>query len=167
MIRFLSIAAVILTLASCGFQPVYKKNAAQASVHQDLMKIEVPLLKGDRTDQIFSTSLMDSFDPQSQGQLKLYLLDTKLKRVREPAIIQQDREITRYRVVLEVQIRLIEKATGKVLMSDTIKLRSSYDDLRSEFANYSSQVDAEERAAKELAEMVRQRLITYFGKKKA
>lgn len=165
LVRTCCALIAITMLASCGFKPVYKKNTAQPSVHQDLIKIEVPLLKGDRTNQLFSTSLMDALDPQSQGQIKTYRLDIQVKRNREPAIIQQDREITRYRVIVEAPFKLIDKATGRVLLSDSIKLRSSYDDLNSEFANYSSQVDAEERAAKELAEMVRQRLITYFGKR--
>lgn len=152
----------LMALAACGFQPVYQK--IRNSVHTELLQVDVPIMNGDRTEQLFSTTLADALNPQSRSALKPYLFQAAVKKVHEPAIIQQDREITRYRVSLEVKYTLIEKETGKVVLKDTAKQRASYDDLTSEFANYSSQVDAEERAARELAETVRMRLITFFAK---
>lgn len=155
---------MICALAACGFQPVYQKN--KSSVHSELMQVEVPLMAGDRTEQLFSTTLMDALNPQGKSASQPYQLLVDLKRAHDPAIIQQDREITRYRVKLEARYKLIEKASGKVVFTDIARLRSSYDDLTSEFANYSSEVDAEQRAAVELAETVRQQLISYFGRAK-
>lgn len=157
----LSYIVVLLALAACGFQPIYQKS--KDSVQSELLQVEVPIMNTDRTEQLFSSTLADSLNPQSRSSTKPYLFQAVIKKTHDPAIIQQDREITRYRVSLEVKYKLIEKATGKVVLEDVARLRSSYDDLTSEFANYSSQVDAEERAARELAETVRMRLISFFA----
>ena len=102
---------------------------------------------------------------QSKAAAKPYLLELRYKRDEQPAIIQQDRTITRFRIMLKGFYVLRVKATGKVLTKGDVTERVTYDDLTNEFANYSAQTDSEERAARELAEQVRERLLGYFNKK--
>lgn len=125
--------------------------------------VEVPVLRGNRTEQLFSVTLSDLLDPQLNAKEKPYLLELAFKREEQPAVIQQDRQITRYRIILTTRYVLRDRATGKKLTNGTATIRTSYDDLTSEFANYSAQVDSEERAARELAEQVRGRLLGYFS----
>ena len=129
------------------------------------MGVDVSLLRGTRAEQIFSTELADLLDPQSKAAAKPYLLELRYKRDEQPAIIQQDRTITRFRIMLKGFYVLRVKATGKVLTKGDVTERVTYDDLTNEFANYSAQTDSEERAARELAEQVRERLLGYFNKK--
>ena len=129
------------------------------------MGVDVSLLLGTRAEQIFSTELADLLDPQSKAAAKPYLLELKYKRDEQPAIIQQDRTITRFRIMLKGFYVLRVKATGKVLTKGDVTERVTYDDLTNEFANYSAQTGSEERAARELAEQVRERLLGYFNKK--
>lgn len=158
-----------LTLAACGFQPVYKRSGAPTELSQQLREVEVPLLKGSRTEQLFSTRLQDLLNPQSAAAPKKYRLDVAFKSEEQPAIIQQDRRITRYRVMLTAQYTLVDlaaAANAAPLAKGKVTTRTSYDDLTSEFANYSARVDSEERAAQELAELLRQRLVGYFGEER-
>lgn len=154
-----------LLLSSCGFHPFYKQSGVPTALNENLKKIDVSLLRGTRSEQIFSTELADLLDPQSQATAKPYLLELKYKREEQPAIIQQDRTITRYRITLKGSYVLRDKVTGKALNKGEATQRVSYDDLTNEFANYSAQTDSEERAAQELAEQIHERLLGYFSKK--
>ena len=160
-IAHLFIAHLLLT--ACGFQPVYKQSGTSTSLNESLKAIDVMLLRGTRAEQLFSTELADLLDPQAQAATKPYLLELIYKRDEQPAIIQQDRKITRFRITLSANYLLREKTTGKVLTKGSVAERATYDELANQFANYSAQTDSEERAAKELAEKVRQRLLGYFG----
>ena len=155
-----------LMVAGCGFRPVYQKNAPVPALGEELQQVEVPILTGSRLEQILTATLADALDPQAQGRLKNYRLEMAVKNLKDPAIIQQDREITRYRVQIIADYRLIDKTTGKRVFKENARIRTTYDDLASEFANYSAQVDAEERAGKELAQIIRQQLMAYFAREK-
>jgi hypothetical protein len=120
------------------------------------------VLKGSRSEQLFSNQLDELLNPNSQGTAKRYHLDLNFKREEIPAIIQQDRTITRYRITLIASYTL--KEGEKQITKGTAKIRTSYDDLASDFGSYSAQADSEERAAKELAQMVYQRLQGFLVK---
>lgn len=144
-----------LLISGCGFQPVHKKLTA-------VQGVDVPVLKGSRTEQLFSNALDGLLNPSSQNAAKPYRLDLVFKREEVPAIIQQDRTITRYRITLTANYTLKEGDTE--ITKGTAKIRTSYDDLASDFGSYSAQVDSEERAAKELAQIVYQRLQGFLVK---
>lgn len=139
-----------ILLTGCGFQPVHQQSS---SITQS---VDVPVLNGSRSEQLFSTTLDELLNPKSQDGAKRYALDLNFKREETPAIIQQDRAITRYRITLVANYTL--KEGDAVITKGNSKLNTSYDDLASDFGSYSAQVDAEERAAKELAQIVYQRL---------
>lgn len=158
------LAVFCLLLSSCGFHPIYKQSGVPTELDQRLKSVDVVLLRGTRAEQIFSTELADLLDPQSKATAKPYLLELQYKRDEQPAIVQQDRTITRFRIMLTGSYVLKDKASGKVLDKGKATQRVTYDDLTNEFANYSAQTDSEERAARELAEQIRQRLLGYFNK---
>lgn len=152
-----------LLLVACGFQPVYKQSGVPTELSQRLRAVEVPLLRGSRTEQLFSNRLEDLLNPQSAASPKQYRLDIEFKKEEQPAITQQNRKITRYRVVLSASYALYETGGKTPLTKGKVTARSSYDDLTSEFANYSAETDSEQRTAEELAELLKQRLVGYFG----
>ncbi len=162
--RYFLLLPLLCMLSSCGFKPVYKQSGAPTELDQRLKSVDVTLLRGTRAEQIFSSELADLLDPQSKATAKPYLLELQYKRDEQPAIVQQDRTITRFRIILIGSYVLKDKATGKVLNKGSATQRVTYDDLTNEFANYSAQTDSEQRAARELAEQIRQRLLGYFNK---
>ena len=163
--RFIAHLFIIHLLTACGFHPVYKQSGESTVINEHLKNVEVPLLRGTRAEQIFSTELIDLLDPQSSASAKLYTVELKYKREEQPAVIEQDRTVTRYRLVLKAEYILREILTKKELTKGSVTVRTSYDELTNQFANYSAQTDSEQRAARELAELVRQRLVGYFGSK--
>lgn len=159
MTRFLFLSSVFcLLISGCGFQPAHQQSA----MREALQAVDVAVLKDSRTEQLFSNQLAELLNPNSQEAPKRYRLDLDFKREEVPAIIQQDRTITRYRVTLIVKYHL--KEGDAEITKGTATIRTSYDDLASDFGSYSAQVDAEERAAKELAQIVYQRLQGFLVK---
>jgi LPS-assembly lipoprotein len=159
MIRFLFLPSVFcLLISGCGFQPVQGKHG----IANHYQSISVPTLTASRTEQIFSNALADLLKPRNEGASSRYALEMKLLREEVPIIVSQNRDITRYRVTLTAHY--IIKDGEKKLAEDDAKVRVSYNVLMNDFANYSSQVDAEERAAKELAQVVYQHLQRYLVK---
>lgn len=153
--KLFCIIVLSLIVSSCGFQPVHQKSTTTEGV-------SVPVLKGSRTEQIFSIALDELLNASTQDAAKRYSLDLNFKREETPAIIQQDRTITRYRIILTANYTL--KQGDAEITKGVAKIRTSYDDLASDFGSYSAQADSEERAAKELAQKVYQRLQGFLVK---
>ena len=143
---------IIHPLSGCGFQPVHQKKPA-GPLYQ---YVDVPLLTTNHTEQLFSNALADLLDPENDKTARRYNLQLRLTRDEIPIITRQDRAITRYRITLTAFYTLNEG--DKKITDGNAKIRVSYDGLANDFANYSAQVDSEERAAKELAQLVYQRL---------
>ena len=78
-------------------------------------------------------------------------------------VLEQNTDVSRRLYKLNVRFILKDNASGQVLHQGRTFSQVAYDRIASEFANIQTQIDAEERAAREVGDDIRTRIATYFS----
>ena len=73
-----------------------------------------------------------------------------------------DESVTRESLTLTASYQLVDQKTGDVVLQDEVRAIQAYDVVQSDFANFSTQQDAEARTALQIAELLTARLGLYF-----
>jgi LPS-assembly lipoprotein len=163
VLRRIALAGLIGSLAlvsACTVRPLYSNAplspGSQTSANAELASIAIKPIKS-RYGQQVRNNLIFGFsrgagEPASPG----YSLDLGVtEAVESSALVQvgtdQD-EPTAGSVTLTASYLLHDAKTGVAIASGKRAITSSFDRPRQEFAAYRAQIDAENRAARELAE---------------
>lgn len=160
-------AAVILLLClgACGFQPLYGTRDG-GSAAGDLAEIKVNPI-ADRIGQQLRNELLDRLNPRGPAPRQLYALDIRVSEARTELDLRRDATSTFAKVDLTADFRLIELATGKVVLAGQSKFASSYNLLRQTFANISAAEDARARGVREISDDLRLRLADFMATRTA
>ncbi len=155
-----------LFLSACGFEPMYGARATGGSTADDLATIEVaPIRDRDgnpyRLGQMMSNALGERLYPSGIGATR-YRLELLLDREREGFGFRPDEAVTRYGLRLTARYRLIDLASGAMVLEETARSYNSYDVVQSDFATMTAERDMENRLTKDLSERISGRLSLYF-----
>lgn len=161
LIRPLLMLAVSLALTGC-FRPMYASlDDGSSPVIEELSRINVAPIEG-RVGQQVRNELLYAFSPGAATDAP-YKLVVTLKGSTEDTVLQRTGEAVTKIYELRANFTLIEPASGKVLYGGSSMSRASYDRTTQLFANQRSALDAEDRAAKVIAENVKTRIAVYFA----
>lgn len=164
MMRWLLIA-MMLVLPACGFQPLYGKNDDRdIEVSTYLSAIDLSQRSGMLGQQL-ENAMQDRFNPDSSASLYAvaFRLEFNISSKRDAVVIEQDGSIARYNILLASAYKLIDKETGEVLDSGTIRRTASFYNAPDKFSAYIAEKNAIDRALVELSEDYRLRLSAYFA----
>jgi len=157
----LSILLLSFALCSCSFKPVHAK--LDSGLANTLASVQVSDIRG-REGQLLKYKLTDLLSPDSSSAYPNYRLDIELVTNREDLGIQENLRITRYNIVQTANYKLVALQNNQIADEGAIKVKSSYNRTESEFATFVAEEDSSEKAAEELAQLVKQRLTAYFAK---
>lgn len=173
--RLVFVFALGLALTACGFQPLYKKDAFDQGVTQDLTEIKVLTVGSivrkdnrqqqrqyDRLRQQFNSLLRRRLNPDGVARQVRYQLESNLSVSLARTGIQITEEATRARLTVVVMFRLYEAGTKRLLYSGTEQSINSYNVADSQYAALSAEKDAARRAVREISDSLRLRLAIYF-----
>lgn len=166
--RFLLAAAAgaaPLLLAGCGFQPLYGRGSVGA-VDDDLARVEIGLIP-DRIGQQVHNYLLDRINRAGRPERARHRLDVRLSSSKVILGIERDQTATRAKLVLTADFDLTDLATGEVVLRRSARSANSYNIVDSALATRSAELDATDRAARELAEEIRLILALYFRRRAA
>ena len=151
--KLLTASLLLLTLASCGFTPVYAQhdNSQLAQIYIN----EISTREG----QVLRNKLQDML--ASSGNA--YTLDISVTKQRRGLGIQKDFRVSRYDIILEADYKLTSNRDMQVVLQNKSKIYSSFNRTNSEFSTFVAEEDAVEKAAEELAYEIRSMLATYFS----
>ncbi len=158
--------AIVLTLFSaffisgCGFEPLYAEHQ-DTSVARQMATIKVTPLKA-RIGQIVYTKMVNDLTPQGLSSAPNYRLNITLGETREGLGFEQDEAVTRFNYRLSSTYKLIDTATNKTVFEATSRSISSYNVIENQYATLVARRDAEDRAARDLADNMKLRLSLYF-----
>lgn len=115
--QFLALSAGV-SLAGCGFQPVYMPTASgKAGVAQrDLAAIQVDLIP-DRPGQVLRQALQDRLEMGASGVAHLYDLSVGFSIAGEGIAIQPDSTVTRIRTIGSANWSLIAQDPGRTRLT--------------------------------------------------
>jgi LPS-assembly lipoprotein len=154
----------LLTLSACGFTPMYAENSAGEGVPEDFASISIAPIQ-DRIGQVVRNHLLDRINPYGQPAVPQYVLRVSLQESVEGFGFRSDEAVTRESFTLTAVYQLVEQSSGDVVLQDELRAVQAYDVVQSDFANFSTQQDAEARTAQQVADLLTARLGLYFKSK--
>ena len=162
----LPLTAVLVAgwLTACGFHPLYATEGTDlaAPVAAQLAGVRILALDG-RVGQALRNDLLDRITPLGEPAAPDYTLFVDLKESKEGLAIQRDATVTRFNLTLTANYALLHPVTRVARTSGTVRATASYNVVQSEFANVIAERDAEDRAARVLADELRTRLAVEFA----
>lgn len=150
-----------LPLASaCTVKPLYSNpssDGTQAGVTADLSSIAIKPVEQRYAQQVRNNLIFLFNKGAGQPAAAAYTLTLVVTAVHESAAVVQvgdDNEPTAGTVTLTAHYSLAGTSSAEVIASGRRQITSSYDVPRQEFAAYRARLNAEDRAARELAELL-------------
>lgn len=155
---------VLLLLAACGFRPLYGEKALTPEVSAEMALIEIRPID-DRIGLILRNELLDLLTPLGTPAQPRYVLAVNLAEARQGLAVERDATVTRFNLTLNADFRLLDAGSRQPLNSGTARSTAAFSVLRADFANVIAERDAEERAARVVAEEIATRLSVYFARR--
>ena len=149
-------------MAACGFQPLYRARTDNTGAQDELSQIEIFSI-ADRLGQQVHNYLLDRISPLGRPDAPLYSLNVELNLSRQDLGVSRDETATRAKLILSASYRLVDKKNGKQLFLGRTQTANSFTIVDSDFANLSAEIDAIDRAAREVSDSIRLRLALYFA----
>lgn len=148
-----------LSLAGCGFEPIYAKhddNNPGVREHLESVAIDTP---PGRQGELLYAELKDHFNPESDPSGADYTLKAGLETHYQPFIIESDGTAARYNILIKSPFTLVRNLDGKAIQSGTISRQVSYNVSESDdYATFVTQNDTLRRGIVELAEDYKMRV---------
>lgn len=158
--RLLGVIAACWAVAGCGLRPLYGGSEG-ASLGARLAAIEVRA-PNDRLGYVVRRELLDALNPSGLAVPGAYDLVVRLQRSVSSLIVQLNDDTTRFDLVLAAFYELRRKSDGAVVYRSAARRAASFNQRESPFATRISQRNAEERAARELAQFIRTQLALHL-----
>ena len=164
---FASLCALLL-LAGCGFHPMYGANSVTHSptAEAQFAHIEIPPLP-DRAGQEFRNLLIDALHPLGAAGVYSYRLSISLRELDVNLGLQENATSTRGQVKMTVEYALIDSASDRVLLHETLRTSTGYNILINQFGSVLSLEDARQRGLDTLSNDLTQHLALYFIRQKS
>lgn len=156
------VLAAALLLGACGFRPLYGTASFPEGAEEAFASIQIapvaPTNDSDRIGYLVSDALdMAIHPPGVQAQVR-YTLTVRLADERRGLAIQDDASITRYNYRLSADYTLTPIGAETPVASGTAETTASYNVVDSQYATLVARDDAEKRAAREVAELIKLRI---------
>lgn len=150
-------ALAAVSLAGCGFTPLYATNGASSS----MSAIDVVTPDG-RTGHLLSEDLQDFFavDRGEPPQYRLALAVTERRYARG---LTYEQVATWYELSLRVSYSLIDIKSGRTLTAGVMPVSISYNEANDPYAGIVAQQDGQSRVANEAAQRIRIAVAAYFA----
>jgi len=158
-------ALLALSVAACGFQPLYGRKSV-GEVDTQFSRIKIQIIP-DRVGQQVHNYLLDRINRKGRPAEPLYLLSVKIKVDKVRLGIERDESATRAKLVILADISLQDIETEEVLLKRSARSTNSYNIVDSAVATRSAELDAIDRAAREVSEEIRLLLSLYFRRRGA
>ncbi len=156
VVAFALISAGALSLAGCGFTPLYGDPAVTAQLHS----VQVSTPPG-RTGQLIREHLDDAL-ANAKGTPK-YRMDLALSETRYPRGLRVDNVATRYEYVLTANYTVVSVASGSPVKKGSTRAQVTDDSADQPYASITAQQDAQDRAAAECARLIQLELAAWLA----
>jgi LPS-assembly lipoprotein len=151
--------SLALSLAGCGFQPLYGPTASGSSMPAVMASVEVEPIPG-RVGQKIRNELIFSNTGGGEPMPSKYKLDITIRESVTQELVKITGEATGQVYQIDATFKL--KKDGKVVLEGKALSRAAYDRYEQIFSNVRAQYDAQNRVARTIAESIKTRLAAYL-----
>ena len=164
MIRIASLLLLAATVSGCGLRPVYGGGTSGPTA-TFLSSVAVRPVAGGRTGWLLRAALADRLGEPAGDER--YRLEVEVDDDLTGFGIRGDTAITRERRTIRARYRLVENATGQVVLDATAGSDAGIDVVSSDVATLAAEQTAAERLAQVVADQIVGRLSLYAGRSSA
>lgn len=166
MIRHIPLVAAFLFLAACGFTPMYGSAGDSHRVQSVLNDVEVDVIPN-REGQYLRNRLIDRFHTAGTPRDARYrLVISTLEERRTDLDITKTADSTRAQLRVGTRMRLVDNATGSVVLVRDISSVTSTNILPSQFTTRVSEDNARLNAIDDLARQAEQQIVLFLARTK-
>jgi LPS-assembly lipoprotein len=151
-----------LVLSGCGFSPLYGTGPDGSSVSSQLAGISVDE-QNTRLGQLVRNEIVSSVTPAGDTGGRTHRLFLEAIGSEAEAIEAINTESLRQHYTANVSFVLYDNSTGKAVYSGKTFSQVAYDRVDVPAANLQAQVNAQERAAREVGQDIRTRIAAYLA----
>jgi len=158
-------SAAVALGSGCGFRPLYGSKSLGA-VDSELAHVKIGIVPN-RVGQQLHNYLLDRLNRKGRPKEPLYLLsiDIKIEKVRQA--FEPDGTATRIKLIFTADFKLQEIATEEILLKNWARSVNSYNIVTSAISTRSAELDATDRAARDVSEKIRALLAMHFQSRAA
>jgi LPS-assembly lipoprotein len=152
-------------LSACGFQPLYGSNTTTASgarLAEVMSSVDIKPIPG-RVGQKLRNELIFSNTGGNYAAPARYKLNIALRERVIHQLVQISGDARGQVYQLQAHYKLVDAANGKVIHEGTAISRAPYSRYQEIFANVRAQYNAEDRAAKTVAESIKTQLAAFLA----
>ena len=143
----------LATLSACGFRPLYATAGDDYQTAANMAQVKVELID-DRVGQLTRNALLETLTPRGQSSNPLYDLSVTLTESTSEQGFTKDNEATIADYQIIATYTVTRRSDTKVLRNGTVRARTSYNIVDSDFASIEAEDAARKDAARNLAQQL-------------
>lgn len=152
----------LLALAGCGWRPLYGTTASGADLQDVMRTVDISTIPGRVGQQIRNELIYDTTGGGEAG-VPEYRLDIAIRESVLNTLVDNTGDPQSQTYQLYSQFKLVRLNDNKVVLKGNSNARAAYDKVDSVFADIRARRDAENRAAKTIADAVRLRMAAFLS----
>lgn len=152
----------VLLISGCGFRPLYGTTLSGAALEDVMRTVEITTIPG-RVGQRVRNELI--FDTTGGGEAAVpeYRLDIALRESVLNTLVSSTGDPRSQTYQLYTQFKLVRLSDNQVVLTGNSNARAAYDKRDSVFADIRARRDAEDRAARTIADSIKVRMAAYLS----
>jgi LPS-assembly lipoprotein len=160
-IRLFFCLIVFFIFTSCGYEPIYSKNA---NTNKELLSISVQNIKN-RPGQILRNTLLNQLNPERERVITKYRLIVEIFESKSSLAYRKDMSATRTDLEVTANYLLKDIKNGEILLKQEAKSISSFDVVESVYATLIAEKDVREKNLKVISNDIYTNLVIFFKNK--
>ena len=152
---------VFFIFTSCGYEPIYSKNA---NTNKELLSISVQNIKN-RPGQILRNTLLNQLNPERERVITKYRLIVEIFESKSSLAYRRDMSATRTDLKVTANYLLIEIKSGEIILEQETKSISSFDVVESVYATLIAEKSAREKNLEVISDDIFTNLVIFFKDK--
>jgi len=152
----------LTALGGCGWQPLYGATASGAQLEDVMRTVEVATIPG-RVGQRVRNELIFKTTGGGESAVPKFRLDIALRESVLNTLVTETGDPKGQIYQLYTQFKLVRLDNNETVLEGNNNARAAYDKADSVFADIRAKRDAEDRAARTIAEAIRTRMAAYFS----
>ena len=157
-----AVAVLALGLAGCGIQPLYGTTASGSRLAAVMSGVEVTPIPGRVGQRLRNELIFENTGGSGQAPQSTYKLDIVIKESVINQLVQISGDAKSQLYELDSTFKLIGR-DGRVVLEGKATSRAAYERFETIFSNVRARVDAENRAARTVAESIKVRIAAYLS----
>ena len=152
---------VFFIFTSCGYEPIYSKNA---NTNKELLSISVQNIKN-RPGQILRNTLLNQLNPERERVITKYRLIVEISESKSSLAYRRDMSATRTDLKVTANYLLKDIKNGEILLKQEAKSIASFDVVESVYATLIAEKDVREKNLKVISNDIYTNLVIFFKNK--